>query len=712
MSTCCASASPASARATRSATRAEHKKTRSRERPDILLILTDDVGHADTGLAALTGRATASDLPDTPNLNALASAPGSLLLDSFYVQPLCSASRAALLTGRYPINTGMQTHVLQPQQRGGLPLVEATLAEGLKARGYATHLVGKWHLGYSRWVYTPRRRGFDSFFGMYTGASDHLNHRISTTNNTVPDKGPLAGPFDLRRDESPVRHSATHPTHGVHSSDLYADEAVAVLGRHAAERAEEEATPARGSGTHEQAPPPYFLMLSFQAAHDPIQTPAGWAERNAHIADPQRRELAGLVSHLDAATGRVLAAAKLVGWSRTLVLYCSDNGGVPYLGSSNFPWRGAKGGLWEGSVRTQLLVGGGALLPQSLMPSSSPIVPSPPQTLRFLAHVTDLFPTIMAAADATSVEAAVAPDAAGGKPLDGVSLWPQLQAAASGSTSAARLSAPRSELLLNIDDVGYPLLPAPRLGTTPRYQLRKTLARTLGWADRCAALRLGKYKLLIGSPGVPFAPMPVHGTSSAAEAMAAGMAGAGSLLAPAARASLDPLPAPLASIDRADAFAGWEPQAWLFDLEADPSESINLLLETLTTSSPSPSSSTFSNGAVEENAEVARRMLTRLAELRAGAVSPPVNAYGTFSHGWREHVGFFPPRHAGFVAPYEEPDVPLRGAWLAYATFGTILLLALLVLPLLPLVGAVGCTRKGWRMLLRSRNRGVRAHAD
>lgn len=680
-------------------------------------MLSDDIGYSDTGLAALSGRekvAADGDLPATPSLNALASEPGSILLDSFYVQPLCSASRAALLTGRYPIHTGMQTHVLQPQQRGGLPLDEVTLAERLKARGYATHAVGKWHLGYSRWAYTPRRRGFDSFFGMYTGASDHWNHRISTTNNSVPDKGPLAGPFDLRRDELPLRHSVAHPTHGVHSSDLYAAEAVAILSRHAADRAQEEAEEAEEAAGGGVRAPPYFMMLAFQAAHDPIQTPAGWAERNAHIADPQRRQLAGLVSHLDSAIGRVLGAARLAGWSNMLVLYCSDNGGVPYVGSTNYPLRGAKGGLWEGGVRTQLLISGGALLGT---PSSPTLTPSPPQTLGLLAHITDLFPTILDAtavvssdgsahgsahdsADGSAGQAGVGATASG-KPLDGVSLWPQLQAAAVGAP-AARLIGPRSEVLLNIDDVGYPLLPPPRVGTTPRYQLRKTLARTLGWADRSAALRQGRYKLLVGTPGVPFKPMPEHDTRSAAVDMAAGMAGAASLLTPSARASRLPQPASLASIDPAGAFEGWEPQAWLFDVAADPTESANLLLETGST-----------HMSLAENAQVAQRMLSRLAELRAGAVSPPVNAHGTFSHGWREHVGFFPPRHAGFVAPYEELGVPLRGAWVAYATFGTVLLVALLLLPMLPFVGVVCCTRGGWRMLRPGRQLATaRAHAD
>jgi arylsulfatase A-like enzyme len=651
-------------------------------------MLSDDVGYGDTELAAADPRGHAADLPHTPQLAALARAPGSLVLDNFYVQPLCSASRAALLTGRHPIHTGMQTHVLQPQQRRGLPLEEVTVAERLKELGYSTHLVGKWHQGYSRWAYTPRWRGFDSFFGMYTGASDHYNHRMSTTNNTVPEGGPVRGPIDLRRNEAPVSHTDAAPTRGVHSSDLYADEAVAIIEEHRTARLR---VPADAVSA---APPPLFLMLAFQAAHDPIQTPPGWAERNAHIRDPHRRQFAGLVSHLDAAIGRVVGGARALGWSSTLVLYLSDNGGVPYLGSSNYPWRGAKGGLWEGGARTQLLVGGGALVPQ---PVALPLVATTAdggyaRRLSILAHVTDIFPTLLAAAreapasssstssSSSSSSSSPAPRPANG-PLDGYNLWPSLRAAAASGAPVSgqdQRQGPRRDVLLNIDDVGYPLLGSSGLNMLGlQKRLRRTLARTLGWADRSGALRSGRHKLIVGIPGAPHRASSLHNTSRAAVEMAASMAGSERLAAWDARLGWPAAVQLERSFPRlAPSFQGWEAPMWLFDVEADPHESVNLLVE----------------GSAADVA-VAERLLTRLAQYKAGAVSPPVNAHGTFSHGWREHVGFFPPRHGGFIAPFDEPGVPLHGAWLAYGTFGTLLALALLLLPLLPLVGVVGCAR-------------------
>jgi arylsulfatase A-like enzyme len=669
---------------------ATDRAERDESRPDILLMVADDVGYADTGLAALSGAhgSVARDLPLTPNLDAFASSDGAVVLDNFYVQPLCSASRAALLTGRYPAHTGMQTHVLQPQQRGGLPLDEVTLAERLKERGYATHMVGKWHLGYSRWAHTPRWRGFDTFFGMYTGASDHYNHRVSTTNHSVPDAGPLRGPVDLQRDETPVQHTAATPTRGVHSSDLYAEEALAILRQHADGRTGAAAQ----TGGEAVRPPPYFMMLAFQAAHDPIQTPPGWAEANAHITDPHRRQLAGLVSHLDAAIGRVLDGARAVGWASTLVLYMSDNGGVPYVGSSNFPFRGGKGGLWEGGVRTQLCVGGGALLgPTGQAPSPGPrVVP-------MLAHVSDLFPTILAAAGTVRASTRGEPPPRPAKPLDGFNLWPALRTAVASSGTAVG-QGPRNEVLLNMDDVGYPLLPAPRIPTLHR-RLRRTLASTLGWSDRSAALRVGQYKLVIGTPGSPFGPRVEHNTSDAATRIGASMAFSAALLTPSALTAMVPAAATLALVGQGGrAFGHWEQRAWLFDLEHDPAESVNLLL---------PGSPVRANTRGEAPSMIAGRMLARLEQL-ASTMAPPVNLHGTFSHGWREHVGYFPPRHGGHVRPYEEPDVPLRGAWLAYATLGTLLALALVVLPLLALLWPMRRILGG----LRRQSRRAHAHQD
>mmetsp|Transcript_17609 Transcript_17609/g.22421 ORF Transcript_17609/g.22421 Transcript_17609/m.22421 type:complete len:178 (-) Transcript_17609:63-596(-) len=150
----------------------------SGSKPNFVILLADDLGYGDICFnqaknvyGGCTKPEVWSDCPRTDYLNALRKE--SITLTEFYVQPLCSPTRSALLTGRYPIHTGMQTHVLQPTQPGGLPLKYKTIAEELKKQGYDTYLVGKWHLGYSKWEHTPLFRGFNHFYGMYVGAADH-----------------------------------------------------------------------------------------------------------------------------------------------------------------------------------------------------------------------------------------------------------------------------------------------------------------------------------------------------------------------------------------------------------------------------------------------------------------------------------------------------------------------------------------------------------
>ena len=150
-------------------------------------------------------------------------------------------------------------------------------------------------------------------------------------------------------------------------------------------------------------------------------------------------------------------------------------------------------------------------------------------------------------------------------------------------------------------------------------------------------------------------------------------------------------------------FADWQRTMWLFDLESDPTESINLLAHTSAGGAPS---------ADDVPLSVAHRMLDRLAELRRLTVRPPVNAHGTFSHGWAEHVAFFPARHGGHVAPYDEPDVPLHGAWLAFATYGAVAAAAVLLLPLLPLLLAFACARRRWRPANAMSSASGHAHMD
>src|ERR1051325_4225681 len=127
-------------------------------RPDILFVVADDLGRADVGFAG--GR----DIR-TPHLDALAAA--GARLDQFYVQPVCSPTRAALMTGRYPMRYGLQVGVVRPWEHRGLPLDEILLPQGLQQAGYSTAIVGKWHLGHFQRDYLPTSRGFDHQYGHY-----------------------------------------------------------------------------------------------------------------------------------------------------------------------------------------------------------------------------------------------------------------------------------------------------------------------------------------------------------------------------------------------------------------------------------------------------------------------------------------------------------------------------------------------------------------
>jgi arylsulfatase A-like enzyme len=244
-----------------------------------VLIVADDMGFADVGFNGCT------DIK-TPNIDRLAAS--GVRLDQFYVQPLCSPTRAALMTGRYPMRHGLQVGVVRPGAGYGLPLQERTLAQALHDAGYETAVTGKWHLGHFEPEYLPTRRGFDHQYGHYNGQIDYNTH--------IRDGG-----FDWHRDDT-VNRDAGYSTH------LIAAEAVKRINERDASK-------------------PLFLYVPFNAVHAPHQVPPKYTEPYANLKEP-RRTYAGMVAAMDEAVGDILAALDRKGMRKdTLIVFSSDNGG-------------------------------------------------------------------------------------------------------------------------------------------------------------------------------------------------------------------------------------------------------------------------------------------------------------------------------------------------------------------------------------------------
>ena len=405
-------------------------------RPHIVFVLADDYGYNDVQYHALKN-GNDTNIIRTPTLDSLAAK--GVKLENYYVQPVCSPTRAALLTGRYGSHTGINVPLVDSAP-GGLPLDEVLLPELLRKSGYATHAVGKWHLGFETWAHTPEERGFDSFFGFYAGSTDYYTQQSECWAASWEDGcfestsgGEPATGFDLRRGRTVIANNTRY------STELFTSEAVALIESHP------------DDGT------PLFLYLAHQAVHvgnEPLashpeyaldQAPARYIEPYAWVADEHRRNLSAMVSALDESVANVTAALQAAGmWERTLLIFSTDNGGPVSQGASNYPLRGGKGTCWQGGARGIGFVSGGARngLSDAVRGSETDA----------MVHVTDWLPTLCEAAGGCQAAPAHAASRLR-KPLDGLSAW---GAIARGEASR------RSEFLISLVEVAES--PALRLG--------------------------------------------------------------------------------------------------------------------------------------------------------------------------------------------------------------------------------------------------------
>ncbi|MEO6808579.1 MAG: arylsulfatase [Isosphaeraceae bacterium] len=351
-------------------------------RPNVVVILADDMGWGDVGWHG-------SEIK-TPNLDRLAASGAKL--EQFYVQPVCSPTRAAFMTGRYPMRHGLQVGVVKPWAQYGLPLTERTLPQTLRDAGYETAITGKWHLGHFRPEYLPTRRGFDHQYGHYNGALDYNTH--------IRDGG-----FDWHRDDK-VNHDEGYSTH------LVAREASRLIAEH---------DPAK----------PLFLYVPFNAVHSPHQVPERYKEPYAALAEP-RRTYAGMLAALDEAVGQIASAVETKGiGANTLILFSSDNGGPrPGVVTSNGPLRGQKGTLYEGGVRVAAF----ANWPGQIKPGT--VVNAP-------LHIVDWYPTIAKLAGAPAQQT---------PPLDGRDAWPAITEGAASPHDAILLNAAPDQGAIRVGD--------------------------------------------------------------------------------------------------------------------------------------------------------------------------------------------------------------------------------------------------------------------
>jgi arylsulfatase A-like enzyme len=365
-------------------------------KPNIVIVLADDLGNADLGYRG-------SDIR-TPNIDKLAN--DGVRLESFYGMPVCTPARAELMTGRYAMRYGLQTVVIFPSHTYGLPTDERTLAQALKDAGYDTAMVGKWHLGHADKKYWPQNRGFDHFYGNLVGEVDYF----------TKERG---GIIDWQRNGEFLKEDGYFTT-------LIGNEAVDIVENH-------------------DISVPLFLYVASLAPHAPYQAPDKAIKAYAALpGDEHRRAYAAMITEMDAMVGRIVDALRQKGMlDNTLIIFSSDNGGAisalfatgarspeereesggVELGAttpaSNGEFRGGKGSLHEGGVRVPTVF----YWPAKLKP----------RTVDEPLHMVDVMPTVLALAGAAG-----SPN----HPFDGKDIW---------STLVDGDPSPHEDILINVE---------------------------------------------------------------------------------------------------------------------------------------------------------------------------------------------------------------------------------------------------------------------
>jgi arylsulfatase B len=369
--------------------------------PNIIVIVADDLGYGELSCQG------SQDIP-TPHIDSLAKN-GVRFTSGYVTAPFCSASRAGLMTGRYQTRFGYESNPIGATNENpnyGLPISELTMAEFLKEKGYATGLVGKWHLGATAHFH-PIRSGFDEFFGFmheghffvpppYHGVTTMLRQRVlphQAEGMWISKDGKMIYSQHVPQSNEPS-YDANNPIirggqpieEKEYLTDAFTRESIDFIDRNSDR--------------------PFFLYLSYSAVHSPLQGADAYMNKFSHIKDIQRRIFAAMLSNLDDSVGDVLNKLKSEGLEEdTLIFFLSDNGGpTKELTSSNGKLREGKGKLYEGGTRVPFMMQWKGSLP------SNKIIHDPIISL-------DIFATIADLTGGTLKKQ---------KPLDGISLMPHL----------------------------------------------------------------------------------------------------------------------------------------------------------------------------------------------------------------------------------------------------------------------------------------------
>ncbi len=296
------------------------------KKPNILVVLCDDLGYSDVGFNG------SKDII-TPQIDRLANT-GTIFTSAYVSHPFCGPSRASILTGRYPQCIGAQFNLKDDGSRtdDGVPVSETFMSNVLHDAGYYTAAIGKWHLGFST-RFQPNHRGFDEFYGFLAGGHDYF-----------PDKfGPAylqqkkSGKLPIREYITPLLHNEQEVEETQYLTDAFSRETVRIVTESAKKKQ------------------PFFIYLAYNAPHVPLQAKAEDLKKFESIKNKDRQTYAAMVYAVDRGVGEIVKALKANGqFENTLIVFLSDNGGNIDHGANNDPLKGTKGDTWEGGYRVPM----------------------------------------------------------------------------------------------------------------------------------------------------------------------------------------------------------------------------------------------------------------------------------------------------------------------------------------------------------------------